>query len=190
MQEVGAIDNGVSRGFGAPDTLAASVRLRRLHDLGLIERKVAASCSYSVSGPAMHRRQSPDDETHMVGGIPHPAGAATHNPVRETHNPPGETHKLGVELGDVPEALRVRVAAAGARPRQFIVRSLVLALCAWRPLSAREIAALLGGHGARDPTRSDLRRLLDAGDLAYTIPQMLNHPQQRYRLPKSYAESP
>ncbi len=180
VREVGAIDNGVFRGFGARDTLAASVRLRRLRDLGLLELKGAGSRSYYVSGPAMQRLPSPDDEAHRVGGAPQPAGAETHNPVRETHNLPGETHKLGVELGDVPEALRVQIAAAGARPRQSMVRSLVLALCAWRPLSAREIAALLGRHDARDLTRSYLRPLLDAGDLAYTIPQMPNHPQQRY----------
>jgi hypothetical protein len=36
VREVGAIDNGVFRSFGRSDTLTASIRLRRLRDLGLL----------------------------------------------------------------------------------------------------------------------------------------------------------
>jgi ATP-dependent DNA helicase RecG len=58
------------------------------------------------------------------------------------------------------------------------------ALCAWRPLSSRELAAHLGDREPKVLVRVHLGPMLDAGELTYTIPQMPNHPGQKYTLPE------
>ncbi len=183
VREVGAIDNSVVRGFGATDTLAASTRLRRLRDLGLLDLKGSGSRSYYVAGPGLRDLATPHADPHHPPPETHNPSAETHNPSAETHNPTPETHELAVGRA-LPESIRVRIAAAGARPRQSTVRELVCVLCAWQPLSARELAAHLGRKDARDLTRTYLRPMIDAGELAYTIPKMPNHPEQKYTLPK------
>jgi ATP-dependent DNA helicase RecG len=181
VREVGAIDNGVFRGFGARDTLAASARLRRLRDLGLLELKGAGSRSYYVPGPSLHQAPKPADVTPTVDGDPHQSGADRHHLDADPSHPGADPHQL-------PPALAARIADAGLRPRRATLRALLRALCAWQPLSSRELAALLGGRDAKVLLREHLRPMLDAGELAYTIPQMPNHPQQRYTLPQPDAE--
>jgi ATP-dependent DNA helicase RecG len=61
----------------------------------------------------------------------------------------------------------------------------VRALCAWQPLSARELAAHLGNRDPKVLLREHLSAMVEARELAYTIPQMPNHPAQRYTLPPS-----
>lgn len=181
VREVGAIDNGVFRGFGARDTLAASARLRRLRDLGLLDRKGAGNRSYYVPGPVMQRLQPTGGYAHEADGDPHESGANRHQLTVDPSHPALDPHQL-------PDGLAARIAEAGRRPRRAALRVLLRDLCAWQPLSSRELAVLLGGRDPKVLLREHLRPMLGAGELAYTFPQMPNHPQQRYTLPKADAE--
>jgi len=187
VREVGAIDNAAYRSINHVDTLAASGCLRRLRDLGTLEIRGAGSRTYYVPGPSM---QAASGETHKLGVETHKPGVETHKPGVETHKPGVETHKPGTPTHNAtadepvpPEPIRSQIATAGSRPRQGTVKALIRALCSWRPLSARELVAHLGREDARDLTRTYLRPMIDAGELAYTIPEMPNHPNQKYRLP-------
>lgn len=60
------------------------------------------------------------------------------------------------------------------------MRALILELCHWHSLSARELATILGRQEHKPLVRDYLSPMVAEGLLAYTIPEMENHPDQRY----------
>jgi ATP-dependent DNA helicase RecG len=50
-------------------------------------------------------------------------------------------------------------------------------------LSSRELAAALGRQDVKKLVRNHLSPMVAEGLLAYTIPEMENHPDQRYTIP-------
>lgn len=186
VREVGAVDNAAYRSINRVDTLSASVHLRRLRDLELLDMKGAGNRSYYVAGAAMVRAEAhghaaePDEpaaDRHQVATDPHHPSADPHQLSADPHHPATDPHQ-------VPAPLAARIAAAGTRPRRPILRALVRELCAWRALSSRELAQHLGGRDPKILLREHLTPMLNAGELVYTIPQMPNHPDQKYALPQ------
>lgn len=86
-------------------------------------------------------------------------------------------------LDGISADLQTRIAQAGNRPRQAVVRALIRELCRVRPFSADQLAQLLGGRNLRELVRAHLTPMLSDGLLAYTIPDRPNHPDQRYTVP-------
>ena len=83
----------------------------------------------------------------------------------------------------MPQPLCDRLPAPGSKPRKAQISALLVALCAWRSMSARELAALLRRRDHKHLVRDYLSPMVAEGLLAYTIPEMENHPDQRYTLP-------
>ena len=168
-REVGAIDNAAYRAINRTDTLNASTHLRRLRDLALLAMKGSGSRTYYLPGP-MFEALAARGTTELV-----PNDSLGTTPPEFGHQP----------LVPVPEPIRVQIAEAGVKPRQEEVRQLILALCQWRPLSSREIASVLGRQDTKKLVRNHLSPMVAEGALAYTIPEMENHPDQRYTIPGS-----
>jgi ATP-dependent DNA helicase RecG len=188
VREVGAIDNAAYRSINRTDTLNASTHLRRLRDFGLLDMKGSGNRVYYVPGQAFlasmpERAPSP----HQPGGENTPAShentpaSAQNTPARDENTP--AQAEPGRLLDTVPLDLRRRLPGPGRHLRRDILQELVLALCAWRPLSARELAELLGRHDTKHLVRETLSPMVAESRLAYTIPEMENHPEQRYTLP-------
>jgi ATP-dependent DNA helicase RecG len=219
VRELGAIDNAAYRSINRTDTLNASVHLRRLRDLGLLEMKGAGNRTYYVpgvpflagstvdhaAGTAVNPHQPPQNthqptpnthqptpnthqptaNTHQPTANTHQPTANTHQPTPNTHQPPADTHQLGAML---PGGLRARIPSAGTKPRKNTLRALIRDLCTWRAMSAKELAALLRGRDQKHLVREFLSPMVHEGLLAYTIPAMENHPDQRYTVPSASTE--
>lgn len=177
--ELGAIDNAAYRNVNRTDTLNASVHLRRLRDLGLLEMKGSGSRTYYVPGPAFERN------TTQPGAIPPSPAGNTHQPPANTPQAIPDTHQPAepINRAALPSALQARLPRPGTKPRQATMRALLTDLCAWQPLSARELAALLGRQDHKHLVREFLSPMVAEGLLAYTIPAMEKHPDQRYVAP-------
>ncbi len=114
----------------------------------------------------------------------------------EPSKPAGETTKQGDEPSkledlphgaDLPQELMERVQSVrGKRSKRRVVEKLIRDLCAWRPLSSSEVAALLDKN-ASHISRTYLGPMAEEGVLVRTNPDAPTHPQQRYR-PASSAE--
>jgi ATP-dependent DNA helicase RecG len=63
------------------------------------------------------------------------------------------------------------------------MRALIVDLCRWRELSGRELTTILQGREHKPFVRDYLTPMVTEGMLAYTIPAMENHPDQRYTVP-------
>ena len=179
VRELGAIDNAVYRNINRTDTLNASVHLRRLRDLGLLLMKGSGSGTYYMPGPGFARPADsvmdvdtpqggsqlpqPEPQTPQVGAQTPQANSQTPQPARP-----------------MPTELARRLPAPGTRPRRDVLQALLLALCAWKPHSARELAALLERRDHKHLVKELLSPMVAAELLAYTIPGMEKHPDQRY----------
>lgn len=179
VREVGAIDNAAYRSINRVDTLAASAHLRRLRDLTLLEMKGAGNRTYYIAGIGMRADAAKvvPDPHHPASDPPQPA-SDPHHPTPDPHHPASDPHHL-------PPELRQRVVASGLRPRRDVLRAIIVDLCAIRPWAARELAAVLSGRDTKTLVREHLAPLLAEGRLAYTVPGMPNHPDQKYTTPEA-----
>jgi ATP-dependent DNA helicase RecG len=201
VREMGAIDNATFRSINTTDTLQASSHLRRLRDLELLEMKGSGNRTYYVPGKRMLGSHpgvgkgfaARATHPHQVGADPHQEGADPHQVGADPHQVETDPHQVGpkipgsAEVADasvgLPEDLHVRIAAAGPRPRREAVRSLILEIAKVRPFTARELTGLLNKRDPKQLVREHLAPMVAAGQLAYVIPEMPNHPDQKYTLP-------
>jgi ATP-dependent DNA helicase RecG len=180
VRELGAIDNAAYRSINRTDTLNASVHLRRLRDLGLLAMKGGGSRTYYVPGAAF------GGATGAGEGHPPAGDAMVTTPPSDSRQPGSDSHH---PLVTIPDTIRARLPAPGAKPRREVLRVLILDLCALRPLSAREMAAVLNRTEHKPLVRDYLSPMVKEGLLAYTIPEMENHPDQRYTVPAETSRS-
>lgn len=173
----GAVDNSACRDFSGLDTLSASRVLRRLRDRGLLAKRGGGSSTHyalaTAEGAAEPGRQArlPLDAPPVADESPY--GDSGHPHMPEPESPPAE-------LVGIPDELRQRIKAAGKKPRQEVVRSLIQALCSLRPLTAAELAALLGGRDAGELKRLHLKPMREAKLLSLLYPESEKHPHQAY----------
>lgn len=185
VRELGAIDNAAYRSINHTDTLNASGHLRRLRDLSLLDMRGSGSRTYYVPAAAFvaslnTNPATPVPDTHQVASNSHQVRPDSHQPAEDSHQAPGGLDSM---LATVPEALKARIPPPGSKPRREVLRVLIEDLCRWRPLSARDLAAILSGREPKPLVRDYLSPMVAEGVLVHTIPEMEKHPDQRYTVP-------
>ncbi|MCZ2105366.1 MAG: transcriptional regulator [Comamonadaceae bacterium] len=176
VRELGAIDNAAYRAINRTDTLSASAHLRRLRDLELLEMKGSGSRTYYVPGVQFQARTEAGASAKPTANT-RPPNPDSHQPNQNSHQPNQDSHHL---LATIPPQLAERIPSAGSKPRRDILRALIIDLCRWHALSARELAGILHRRDHKPLVRDYLTPMVSEGLLAYTIPKMENHPDQRY----------
>ena len=166
MREMGAIDNASYRHLNQVDTLAASVSLRRLKDHGLVEPQGSGSRTHYVPTPAFNE----------IG-----SGAKVHGSPLSMHAKGASMPLIDSPAADVlPSALSTRIQKLRKRLDPEDAERLIRELCQHKPMSADEIATLLGRQKHYIANKY-LFRMVREGALAHTIPEMVKHPNQRYQ---------
>lgn len=161
VREVGAIDNSAYRSLAQADTLAASKSLRKLREHDILEDRGSGSRTYYVPGRIMRERSLTDD------GSMHARGAI------------GDGRSRVIARSEMPTNLRLRFEAMGRRIEATDMEDLIVSLCAWRALSAEEMANLLG-KTKNYISNKYLHRMVKDGRLRHKYPAMVKHPGQRY----------
>lgn len=178
-RESGAIDNAAYRAINRTDTLNASAHLRRLRDLELLEMKGGGSRTYYVPGP-LFLAAIPTEKPELWVADPNSRQISPNS-----HQPPTDSHQRQVTI---PPELAMRIPAPGSKPRREVLRALIIELCRWKALSARDMAVILQGREHKPLVRDYLSPMVAERVLAYTIPEMENHPDQKYTVPSDRAE--
>ena len=83
----------------------------------------------------------------------------------------------------MPLKIEERIKQLGKRTNPTEMEKLIMDLCNWNPLSLKEIAKLIN-RKASSVRYLYLNKLITQGKLFYTIPEMLNHPNQKYTTKK------
>jgi ATP-dependent DNA helicase RecG len=177
VREVGAMNNAYYRALTGLDTLTASKRLQRLRDLRLLEQKGKGAQTYYIPG-----------ERFLASLSPPPTSPTDDSPDKSL---PGELDlpdkplsgrlaKLPGGFPMLPPDLAQQIEPLGRRAQPGELYTAILALCAWRPLRAFEIATLIG-RNTRHVQEAYLSSMIREGNLEYTHPENPAHRQQAYR---------
>lgn len=178
-RETGAVDNSACRDFCGLDTLAASQVLRRLRDRGLLEKEGSGSRTYYVlAQPDAAPRVSPAQLALDIETASPETTASAYGDSADPHMPAPQSPPAGQM--EIPPELHQRIRAAGKKPRQAVVRELILALCSLRPCTANDLARVLGDRDPGELKRLHLKPLREAGQLALKYPETEKHPHQAY----------
>lgn len=212
VNEMGAIDNLALRQMAGVDAGVATMSLRKLRQVGLLEAFGRGPATYyrptsqlfSVlpvshdEGGFKEGRIAPlgDSNSPDFGVIPHDPSplsqeflAIPHDPSPLSqefrplsHNPSAMSQDLADTPTTMPPDLQDIIAAVGRRAGPTVVQDALVRICAHGAFGADQLAAWLGRNPAY-VVRTYLTPLVEAGRLERTYPQMLNHPDQAYRTP-------
>ena len=176
LRETGTIDNRVYRELNKVHPADATQGLRRLRDFGLIEARDRTSARYYIPTGRLLDHTLHD---RMGKGIADKTQGIEDNGSAIDDSASGIEDKATVSLGDLPATLALLLEALGRRTDPAKVQTCIEALCNWRPLAARDLAALL--KRSRRYTSDLVLELERLGRIAPTHPDARRHPDQTYR---------
>ena len=196
VREVGAIDNITYRQLNSDINISkASADLHDMCKKGLLEQKGQSRSSYYIAGEQFVNGRVDDSLNSIAAGensnaAERNSNAIGENSIGDSLNSRGKAplnsrgdffNSRGQQL---PIILEERVEKIGKRAKPEEMKGLVIELCSLKPMSLLELANIL----KRKP--SSLRYLyvnplIESGELFYTIPEMLSHPDQKYTTVKN-----
>ncbi len=178
-REQGAIDNAMYRELNRVDTIAASQALRRLRDARLLEQKGRGSATYyEPTAWMLGGEEGAEDASVQVDGLSSDLDPLSSNPEGLSSNL--DPLSSNPHWQALPPPLQELIGQLGQRASPDRLREAIIALCRHRPWQSAELAPPL----RRTPDylgTQYLRPLVNAGVLAYTLPDQPNHPHQAYR---------
>lgn len=207
VREVGAIDNITYRQISSHiSSKQASVDLHHLCELSILEKKGQGNRAYYLAGEAFNKLVGVQlsgtvNSTSSISNISLTDGSynvqslslsvpvsGVSVPVEnvsvpdDTASVPPQDVSVPAEDSDngLPENVERLILSIGRRSNDAQkVDSVILDLCSYKPLSVNELSRLL--HRTENYLKSKfIKRLLAEQRLYYTIPEMRNHPNQKY----------
>lgn len=218
VREVGAIDNATYRQLDSSITHArARLEIHKLCDLGFLEKKGQGRNTYYIRTSkvvSLGERLRPQNEKippqHGTLGEKIPPQHGTlgekippqHGTLGKKIPPQGEkippqhgifeiesqTKSRNELLRELPKGLQERVAKLGKWASREKVSQLLVDLCAFKPYSYEELALIIQ-RAAKPMKDKYIKPLRLANKLFYWIPEMINHPLQKYVADPSMARS-
>jgi ATP-dependent DNA helicase RecG len=171
LREVEAIDNNSYRQLTGASRSEAGIDLREMRNKNLIEQKNIGKLTYYLPTLSFWGTMV-DKSLTMVDK------SLTMVDKSQTMVDKNSINKLKEEI---PDNIANLVRKTGKRSRNpKLIRKAILELCAWRDLSIAELAELLHRNEKYIKTHY-IQSLIDEGEIAYTIPAMLTHPNQKYK---------
>ena len=195
VRELGAIDNITYRQLNSDiTTRKATFDLHRMCKEGLFELKGQKRNAYYVAGQEfIQLNGKPDGVTGKPDGVTGKLGGVTGKPDREISKPDGEMYRANGEMyrangemyraEQIPEELLERINKIGKKLASNEMESLILDLCSFQAFSLMELSTILQ-RNIMFLRNHYLKPLIKQGKLFYTIPEMLNHPNQKYTTKK------
>ena len=196
MREVGAIDNATYRQLDSSITHArARLEIHKLCDLGFLEKKGQGRNTYYIRTSklvSLVERLPPQDERllpqHGTLGERIPPQGEKIPPQHGTFEIESQPKSRNELLRELPKGLQERVAKLGKWASREKVSQLLVDLCAFKPYSYEELALIIQ-RAAKPMKDKYIKPLRLANKLFYWIPEMINHPLQKYVADPSMARS-
>ena len=214
VREVGAIDNATYRQLDTTITHGrVRVEIHKLCELGFIEKRGQGRNTYYIRTDkvvSLRERLLPQDEKilpqHGTLGqkIPlqgeryqgkHGTLAKRYQAIDERYQ--GEVGTFDERyqgesreslLSQMPDDIQNRINHVGKRVPKEALNQLVIDMCTVRPLGMDELSLLLH-RNSKSFKNKNIKILLESKKLFYWIPEMINHPQQKYVADPSMARS-
>ena len=207
VREVGAIDNATYRQLDSSITHArARLEIHKLCDLGFLEKKGQGRNTYYIRTSkvvSLGERLRPQDEKippqhgtlgekippqHGTLGKKIPPQGEKIPPQHGTFEIESQPKSRNELLRELPKGLQERVVKLGKWASREKVSQLLVDLCAFKPYSYEELALIIQ-RAAKPMKDKYIKPLRLANKLFYWIPEMINHPLQKYVADPSMARS-
>lgn len=218
VREVGAIDNATYRQLDSSITHArARLEIHKLCNLGFLEKKGQGRNTYYIRTSkvvSLGERLRPQNERlrpqhgtlgekilpqhgtlgekippqHGTLGKKIPPQGEKIPPQHGTFEIESQTKSRNELLRELPKGLQERVAKLGKWASREKVSQLLVDLCAFKPYSYEELALIIQ-RAAKPMKDKYIKPLRLANKLFYWIPEMINHPLQKYVADPSMARS-
>ena len=194
VREVGAIDNMTYRQLNSDiNNQKASVDLHDMCAKGLLGQKGQSRSTYYIAGEKFVNGgaigENNNDAEENGNANSSRANGEMCRANGEMCRADGEMCRANEEMcradeemcraEKLPDELKQRIEKMGKRMSSKDMESLIIDLCEFEPLSLAEIASLLH-RNIRALRNHYIKSLIKSGKLFYTIPEMLNHPDQKY----------
>ena len=160
IREKGAITNADYRTIHSVDTLTASLRLRKLRDLGFTEQKGRGNATFYV--PALKL-------------LVHDISLTTQ-----------QKSNANIESTRLPEDLEKEIQKIGKKTSSDTIKQIIKRLCLIRPYKTSELAIILK-RAPRHLRDRYLSVLIDSNELELAFPDSRNHPLQTYKTKSDYS---
>ena len=193
VREVGAIDNITYRQLNSDiNNQRASLDLHYLCTKGLLEQKGQSRSTYYIAGEKFVNSRDGeslnsrvDEENSRANILDSRANKPLDSRAKEALNSRGcvlnsrANEPLNSKAKHFSKGLEERIAKIGRRSQPEEMKELIIELCRLEPMSLIELASVLKRRS------SSLRylyinSLIKNHQLFYTIPEMRNHPDQKY----------
>ena len=193
---MGAIDNATYRQLDSSITHArARLEIHKLCDLGFLEKKGQGRNTYYIRTSklvSLVERLPPQDERllpqHGTLGERIPPQGEKIPPQHGTFEIESQPKSRNELLRELPKGLQERVAKLGKWASREKVSQLLVDLCAFKPYSYEELALIIQ-RAAKPMKDKYIKPLRLANKLFYWIPEMINHPLQKYVADPSMARN-
>ena len=197
---MGAIDNATYRQLDSSITHArARLEIHKLCDLGFLEKKGQGRNTYYIRTSklvSLVERLPPQDERllpqHGTLGERIPP---QHGTLGERIPPQHGTFEIESQLKcreellrELPKELQERIMKLEKWASREKVSQLLVDLCAFKPYSYEELALIIQ-RAAKPMKDKYIKPLRLANKLFYWIPEMINHPLQKYVADPSMARN-
>ncbi|MGM9828121.1 MAG: ATP-binding protein, partial [Muribaculaceae bacterium] len=175
LREVGAIDNITYRQLSGVSAREASASLKRLETLGLLKMNGQGRNTYYTPSVELNEMYAANGATSISNN----ATSAPNNATPVSNNATSVPKDATSILATLPKEISLKINSLGKRVPLSTLEALTIELCTIRPFSIEELALLL------QRTVSHIRNkvlppLLSDGSVRFTIPEMRNHPNQKY----------
>ena len=182
VREVGAIDNITYRQLNSDiNNQKASFDLHDMCIKGLLEQKGQSRNTYYIAGEEFVNSRAVGENSRAIGE--NIIGDSLNSRGKDSLNSRGKG-SLNSRAMPLPKDLEEKITRIGKRSKPEAMKELIIELCSCGPMSLLELANIL----KRKP--SSLRYLyvnplIESGELFYSIPEMLSHPDQKYTIVKN-----
>ena len=210
VREVGAIDNATYRQLDSSITHArARLEIHKLCDLGFLEKKGQGRNTYYIRtskvvslGERLRPQHGTLGERYQGEGERYQGEDERYQGENERYQ--GEDERYQGEVGTfgeryqginreellllLPDDIKKRIDEVGKRVPKDVLNKLVVDMCSIVPLSMDDLSVLLH-RNSKSFKNKNIKVLLETKQLFYWIPEMINHPLQKYVADPSMARS-
>lgn len=176
VREVGAIDNATYRQLDSSITHArARLEIHKLCNLGFLEKKGQGRNTYYIRTSKVVSLEERLLPQHGILGERYQGENERYQAFEERYQGVNREELLLL----LPDDIKKRIDEVGKRVPKDVLNKLVVDMCSIIPLSMDDLSVLLH-RNSKSFKNKNIKVLLENNQLFYWIPEMINHPQQKY----------